>query len=94
MNIVLTSEDADSIISFLREHISNILEYQEDVTEEYKRLSDEYNKSDVISNSAFCKETFKETSDLFNERMKELDDKRKMLVHFIELLTCGSEVTE
>lgn len=92
MNIVLNTKDADSIIHWLREELEGINEYEEEIKTHFKSLCGLYNASEDVRNSEECTADLEETRIKFEERIEELKDDKNNLLHFIELLTCGSEV--
>lgn len=93
MNIVLTTKDADAIIGYLREELATITEFQTERAKEFKKLTEDFQNPE-IHNDALCKEEYEDTVEFYNERMAELNKESNEILHFIELLTCGSEVTE
>ena len=93
MNIVLTQKDADSILCYLREQVEDINSFQKEVTKQFAEFKNIYNESTVLQQKEECKEMIEETRELFDNRMQEISDERSKLYRFIEILTCGSEVS-
>lgn len=94
MNIILTEKDADSILSFLREELTDLTEFQNERALEFKKLTEDFKEDPSIHNNEHCIATYNETAEFYNKRMAELDKRGKDILHYIELLTCGSEVTK
>lgn len=91
MNIVLTQNDADSIICYLREGLKNLQKFETAVTKHFAELESQYNESSFLLHQDECKEMLEGIRELFDKRMKEISDERSKLYRFIEVLTCGSE---
>jgi prefoldin subunit 5 len=94
MNIVLTTKDADAIIGYLREELAAITEFQTERAKEFKKLTEDFKEDPSIHNNEHCIATYNEAAEFYNERMTELNKESNEILHYIELLTCGSEVTE
>ena len=94
MNIVLTTKDADSIIRWLREVLEDVSDLEDDISNNFKILCEKYESSKNLKKSKKCAIELEETKLAVEDRMDELKKDRLQILHFIELLTCGSEVSK
>lgn len=98
-NIILTQEDADSILAFLREELPAIKETKTKIVEDGKDLKANLDKvikdagvpeelNEIIDFKAFCNMVITSQEE---KTMKALEERKNKVVRFIELLTIGSE---
>lgn len=85
MNIVLTQKDADSILSYFREELQTLNDYEKTFPTTFEDFQKQFCQ---------CDNSPDERKGIYDEQIKMMREERTSLIHFIELLTCGSEVTE
>jgi hypothetical protein len=82
MNIVLTQKDADSILSYFRDNLQTLNDYEETFPATFEDFQKQFCQ---------CDNSPDESRDAYDEQIKMMREERSLLIHFIELLTCGSE---
>ena len=92
MNISLTAKDADFILGFIRADLQRVIDNSANLDESWKRL--EASCTDNIKGLSFVQGLMKIAGDAKEMAVSDNNDIRKNLERCIELLTCGSEVTE
>ena len=92
MEIKLTAKDADFILRFIRSDLQRIVDNSTNLDESWSRL--EHSCTDQIKDLPFVKGLMEVAGDAMKMARSDNDDLRKGLEHCVELLTCGSEVSE
>lgn len=91
MNIVLSAKDADFILKYLREDLERVSEAGEKITKKQSEFRDHIKELNVDGPELILANGLIEASD---DMINESNEIRNNLTRCIELLTCGSEVTE
>lgn len=91
MEIKLTSKDADFILKFIRADLQRICDTSAKIRGKQSELEEIYEKSEKTELIKHIWDMAKEAGDLVSE---DIDNARHDLERCVELLTCGSEVTE
>ena len=97
--VVLTEKDADYIISYLRTELANYSENTRKVKEIYKKMYADELKKNEDGMSEEERSIFRIIGDIASRELAEsikkvIEERHKMLLRSIELLTVGSEHEE
>lgn len=92
MSISLTTKDADFILGFIRADLQRVVDNTANLDESWKRL--EASCTDNIKDLSFVQGLMKIAGDARQMAVSDNNDIRKDLERCVELLTCGSEVSE
>ena len=91
MEIKLTAKDADFILKFIRADLQRVCENAAKLRGKQSELEEVFEKSEKTELMKQIWKMTKEAGDMVSEDMTEI---RHDLERCVELLTCGSEVTE
>ena len=93
MNIVLSAKDADFILKYLRDDLEKVCKTGSKIAEKQAEFKKHISELNISSNNPelILAKGLIETAD---ELIEESNETKNNLTRCIELLTCGSEVTE
>lgn len=91
MNIVLSAKDADFIIKYLRDDLEKVCEAGDKIAKNQAEFKNHINELNVDGPELILANGLIEASD---DMITESNEIKNNLTRCIELLTCGSEVTE
>ena len=91
MNIVLSAKDADFILKYLRDDLEKVCEAGDKIAKKQAEFKKHINELNVDCPELILANGLIEVSD---DMITESNEIKNNLTRCIELLTCGSEVTE
>ena len=92
MNIVLTQKDADLIIRYFRNKLEILADCVADAQKKYNLLLKLYGSDERLKGIPKVDKMISEANKAYEELKEAFSKDRLELIHFIELLTVGSEV--